>query len=62
MVLGGRPDMALFKFTNLILSGKPIQIYNFGYMKRDFTYIDDLVKSINLLLDKYPEDPKKEKL
>ena len=39
----GRPDMALFLFTNSILDGKPIDIYNFGRMKRDFTYIDDIV-------------------
>ncbi len=39
----GRPDMALFIFTRSILSGKPIDIYNFGKMKRDFTYIDDIV-------------------
>jgi len=39
----GRPDMALFLFTKSILDGKPIDIYNFGRMKRDFTYIDDIV-------------------
>jgi UDP-glucuronate 4-epimerase len=39
----GRPDMALFLFTRSILDGKPIDIYNFGKMKRDFTYIDDIV-------------------
>jgi UDP-glucuronate 4-epimerase len=39
----GRPDMALFLFTKAILGGRPIDIYNFGRMKRDFTYIDDIV-------------------
>jgi UDP-glucuronate 4-epimerase len=39
----GRPDMALFLFTSSILDGSPIDIYNFGKMKRDFTYIDDIV-------------------
>ncbi len=39
----GRPDMALFKFTKLMLEGKPIDVYNSGDMRRDFTYIDDIV-------------------
>jgi UDP-glucuronate 4-epimerase len=39
----GRPDMALFLFTKAILGGRPIDVYNFGKMKRDFTYIDDIV-------------------
>ncbi len=39
----GRPDMALFLFTRAILDGRPIDVYNFGNMKRDFTYIDDIV-------------------
>jgi UDP-glucuronate 4-epimerase len=47
----GRPDMALFKFTNSILSGKPIDVFNYGDHKRDFTYIDDIVKGIILTLD-----------
>lgn len=42
----GRPDMALFKFADRILSGEPIEIYGEGQMSRDFTYIDDLVESI----------------
>ena len=50
----GRPDMALFKFTKNILSNKSIDIYNNGNMKRDFTYIDDLVKAIYLLISKTP--------
>ena len=48
----GRPDMALFKFTKAILEGKPIQIYNQGELFRDFTYIDDIVNGIILLVNK----------
>lgn len=47
----GRPDMALFKFTENILAGKPIDVYNHGNMARDFTYIDDIVKGIVLTID-----------
>ena len=50
----GRPDMALFKFTKGILNKEPIDIYNNGQMYRDFTYVDDLVKSIILLIEKKP--------
>ena len=50
----GRPDMAYFKFTKFILSGQKIDVYNYGNMKRDFTYIDDLVSSIRLLVDVIP--------
>lgn len=50
----GRPDMALFKFTHGILEGTPIDIYNHGQMWRDFTYIDDLVRGIRLLIDAVP--------
>jgi UDP-glucuronate 4-epimerase len=53
----GRPDMALFKFTKGILEGTPIDIYNNGDMARDFTYIDDLAKSIVLLADAIPQAP-----
>jgi UDP-glucuronate 4-epimerase len=42
----GRPDMALFVFTKAILEGKPIDLYNYGRMKRDFTYIDDIVEGV----------------
>ncbi|MDR0406667.1 MAG: NAD-dependent epimerase/dehydratase family protein [Holosporales bacterium] len=42
----GRPDMALFKFTKAILTGEPIILYNYGKMKRDFTYIDDIVTGV----------------
>ena len=59
----GRPDMALFKFTRNILEGKPIDVYNFGNMERDFTYIDDIVNGIVKVLNHIPsksniEDPK----
>jgi UDP-glucuronate 4-epimerase len=47
----GRPDMALFLFTRAILAGKPIDIYNFGNMKRDFTYISDIVEGTVSALD-----------
>ena len=50
----GRPDMALFKFSKAILNGDPIDIYNHGDMSRDFTYIDDLVNGICLLIDAVP--------
>ncbi|SEQ36809.1 GDP-mannose 4,6-dehydratase [Butyrivibrio sp. TB] len=52
----GRPDMALFKFTNKILKGEPIQIYNNGDMKRDFTYVDDIVTGIMNMLPCPPAD------
>jgi UDP-glucuronate 4-epimerase len=42
----GRPDMALFRFTKAILEGKPIDIYNYGDMQRDFTYIDDIIEGV----------------
>ena len=48
----GRPDMALFLFTNAILEGKPIDIFNHGNMVRDFTYIDDIVEGVIRVLDK----------
>lgn len=51
----GRPDMALFKFTKAILNGEPIDVYNHGDMSRDFTYIDDLINGIHLLLDEIPK-------
>ncbi|MCX7861581.1 MAG: NAD-dependent epimerase/dehydratase family protein [Bacteroidales bacterium] len=51
----GRPDMALFKFTKNILENKPIDVYNHGNMYRDFTYIDDIVKAIALLINKPPQ-------
>lgn len=48
----GRPDMAYFKFANLIMKGKPINVYNEGNMGRDFTYIDDIVESLIRLIPK----------
>jgi UDP-glucuronate 4-epimerase len=48
----GRPDMALFLFTKAILEGKPIDVFNNGKMKRDFTYVDDIVESISRLVPK----------
>ena len=53
----GRPDMALFKFTKAALEGTPIDVYNHGDMNRDFTYIDDLVEGIRLLIDTPPVRP-----
>ena len=53
----GRPDLALYKFVDAILKGESIDIYNNGEMYRDFTYVDDLVKSIKLLLDVIPQKP-----
>lgn len=47
----GRPDMALFLFTKAILEGKPIDVFNHGKMKRDFTYIDDIVEGVIRVLD-----------
>ena len=50
----GRPDMALFKFVEAMLAGKPIDVYGNGKMRRDFTYIDDLVGAIERLIDHPP--------
>ena len=47
----GRPDMALFNFTKNIVRGYPIELYNFGDMSRDFTYVDDIVQGIRITLD-----------
>ena len=51
----GRPDMALYKFTKLILDDKPIKVFNNGNMTRDFTYIDDVIESIFKLVEKPPK-------
>ena len=48
----GRPDMALFKFTKAILANKPIQVFNYGKHRRDFTYIDDIVEGLIRVLDR----------
>ena len=53
----GRPDLALYKFVDAILDGRPIDIYNNGDMYRDFTYVDDLVRAIRLLIHVYPVRP-----
>jgi UDP-glucuronate 4-epimerase len=47
----GRPDMALFLFTKCILEGKPIDVFNFGHHKRDFTYVDDIVRGVVAAVD-----------
>ena len=47
----GRPDMALFLFTHAILAGQPIDVFNYGYHRRDFTYIDDIVEGVVRVLD-----------
>lgn len=51
----GRPDMALFKFTKAILAGEPIDVYNRGNMRRDFTYVDDIVEGIVRVIDRVPQ-------
>ena len=51
----GRPDMALFKFTRAILAGEPIQVFNYGKHRRDFTYVDDIVEGVIRVLDRVPE-------
>jgi len=51
----GRPDMALFKFTRAILAGEPIDVFNYGKHRRDFTYIDDIVEGVIRVLDKTPQ-------
>lgn len=50
----GRPDMAYFSFVKDILAGKPIKVFNHGEMKRDFTYVDDIVESISQLIARIP--------
>ncbi|MGI9264956.1 MAG: NAD-dependent epimerase [Gammaproteobacteria bacterium] len=51
----GRPDMALFKFTRNILAGLPIDVFNYGNHRRDFTYIDDIVTGVIRCLDRVPQ-------
>jgi UDP-glucuronate 4-epimerase len=50
----GRPDMAMFIFTSAILAGRPIRLFNFGKMRRDFTYVDDIVEGVVRVLDRVP--------
>ena len=52
----GRPDMAYFLFTKLILEGRPIKVFNYGKMRRDFTYIDDIVEGVVRVVDR-PAEP-----
>lgn len=54
----GRPDMAPIKFAKAIFAGEPIDVYNFGKMQRDFTYIDDIVEGIVRIADQIPEPQK----
>ncbi|WP_394177034.1 SDR family NAD(P)-dependent oxidoreductase [Yoonia maritima] len=54
----GRPDMAPYLFTSAIMAGKPIKVFNHGNMKRDFTFVVDLVRGIRLLIEAVPERPK----
>ncbi len=51
----GRPDMAAFLFTRAILDGKPIQVFNYGDMYRDFTYIDDIIEGVVRVIDHAPQ-------
>lgn len=51
----GRPDMAYFSFTKAIIEGKPIDVFNYGKMKRDFTYIDDIVEGVVRVMNKIPQ-------
>ncbi len=51
----GRPDMALFLFTKAILEGRPIDVFNHGHMRRDFTYVDDIVEGVVRVLDRIPQ-------
>jgi UDP-glucuronate 4-epimerase len=51
----GRPDMALFLFTKSILEGRPIDVFNFGHHKRDFTYVDDIVQGVVAAMDRIAE-------
>jgi len=51
----GRPDMAMFMFARAILAGKPIKVFNHGNMRRDFTYVDDVVQAIGRLIDRKPQ-------
>jgi UDP-glucuronate 4-epimerase len=52
----GRPDMAMMKFSNALLNQQPIEMYNYGNMKRDFTYIDDVIESVFRLIKKGPPE------
>lgn len=51
----GRPDMALYRFTKAIHEGKPIDVYNHGHMRRDFTYVDDVIESVVRVMERIPQ-------
>ena len=51
----GRPDMALFLFTKAILEGRPIDVFNSGQMRRDFTYVDDIAEGVIRIIDRPPQ-------
>lgn len=51
----GRPDMAMFIFAKAILAGQPVRLFNHGQMRRDFTYIDDIVQAIHRLIGRPPQ-------
>lgn len=55
----GRPDMAYFLFTKAILAGTPINVFNYGAMKRDFTYIDDIIEGVVRVIDRSPQPDQK---
>src|SRR3569623_1956131 len=52
----GRPDMAMFLFTNAIMEGRPIRLFNHGKMRRDFTYVEDVTRVVSKLIDQIPAD------
>ena len=52
----GRPDMAMFLFANAIIEGRPIKLFNHGRMRRDFTYVDDVIRVVSRLIDRAPAD------
>jgi UDP-glucuronate 4-epimerase len=55
----GRPDMAVYLFTEAIAAGRPIELFNYGKMRRDFTYVDDIVEGVVRVLDRPPRpDPR----
>lgn len=53
----GRPDMAIFLFTKAILNDQPIKVFNYGNMKRDFTYVDDIVEGLKRIIESEPKTP-----
>ncbi|MBE9129700.1 MULTISPECIES: NAD-dependent epimerase [unclassified Coleofasciculus] len=57
-----RPDMALFLFTQAILAGQPINVFNYGRMQRDFTYVDDVVEGVMRVMEKIPQPGESENL